>query len=255
MSGAIPPNQCEIVLVQGSNGSLLGTKKIDGSHIVDVGEVPKIIVNKCKVKNNVDTLTPLTNSKTKETTLQTKMEDQLSPIKRVCDNAGDLNASFDPNETSESTEILRSEVKKFEENLACETSTTCNSTISVNNKDYVESEKSEINDVEEKGKLRIEDIGGGSKDSEILDPDVTREAPEPLEPASEISVSKSPVTISGSMSTEYPPLVSEFTNTPDINTSLLSEAPSTVDPEIGIGDMPGNTDIEKTQQILQIIHS
>ena len=29
VSGSIPPNQCEIVLVQGSNGSFLGTKKLD----------------------------------------------------------------------------------------------------------------------------------------------------------------------------------------------------------------------------------
>ena len=232
VSGEVAPNQCQIVLVQGCNGSFLGTKKNDGTHFVNVGEVPKIVVNKCKNKNSINTSAPLTNSKSKAATLQRTMEDQLSPIIRERVNAGDLNASFDPNETSESTQILRNEVKQFEEKLACESSTTCTLTSTEKDKEKVDTEKSEINDLSEEGHLRIQDIGGGSEDAEIIDPDRTDDAPETAAMESEISGSKSSLTISGSLSTEYPFLVSEFTNTPASNTSLLSEAASTVDSEI-----------------------
>ena len=245
VSGQVAPNQCQIVLVQGCNGSFLGTKKIDGSHFVNVGEVPKILVNKRKKKNSVNTSTPITNSMAKAATLQKQMEEQLSPIIHERDNAGDLNASFDHNETSESTQILRNEVKQFEEKLGCESSATFNSTSTDKDKEKVDAEKSEINDLAEEGQLRIEDIGGGSEDEEITDPDRTVEAPETAALESEISDSETPLTVSGSMSTEYPILVSEFTNTPASNTSLLSEAASTVDSEIGKNGKPLHDALEK----------
>ena len=106
------------------------------------------------------------------------MEEQLSPIIHERVNAGDLNASFDPNETSESTQILRNEVKQFEEKFACESSTTFTSTSTDKDKEKVDAEKSEINDLAEEGQLRIQDIGGGSEDEEIIDPDRTVDAPE-----------------------------------------------------------------------------
>ena len=62
---------------------------------------------------------------------------------------------------------------------------------------------------------------------------------------SEISDSTTPLTLSGSMSTEYPILVSEFTNTPASNTSVLSEAASTVDSEMGKNAKPLHDQLEK----------
>ena len=245
VSGEVAPNQCQIVLVQGCNGSFLGSKKIDGSHLVNVGEVPKIVVNKRKNKNSVNTSTPLTNCKSKAATLQKQMEEQLSPIIRERVNAGDLNASFDPNETSESTQILRNEVKQFEEKLACESSTTLTSSSTEKDKEKAYAEKSEINDLSEESHLKVQNIGGGSEDEEIIDPDQTVDAPETAELESEISGSKTPMTISGSLSTEYPMLASEFTNTPGSNTSLLSEAGSTVDSEMEKTEQPLHKDLKK----------
>ena len=103
-----------------------------------------------------------------------------------------MNASFDPNETSESTQLLRNEVKQFEEKLACESSTTFTSTSTEQDKEKVDAEKSEINDLSEEGHRRIQGIGGGSEDAEIIDPDRTVDAPETAAMDSEISGSKTP---------------------------------------------------------------
>ena len=69
---------------------------------------------------------------------------------------------------------LMSPVPTGASRATCETSTTCNSTITKTEAGNVEAAKSEINDVIDKDKIRVQDISGGSKDSEIIDPDKTK---------------------------------------------------------------------------------
>ena len=111
VSENIAPLSADVVIVRNCNGHFLGMKRID-SKLVDIGEVPRYTVNKCK-SPCVKTLTP------KERGILTDpvelIDPGVSPISEKQEESSKEDTGFSLNETTSSTRMLWNEVRKFEE--------------------------------------------------------------------------------------------------------------------------------------------
>ena len=133
--------KCDVVLVQNCDGHFLGTKRL-GGQLVDIGEVPQYKVNKRK-SPSIQTSTPKDRD---ITTSCVELQDaDLSPIGEKDNLSKMQDSTFSLNETSESTQRLREEVKKFEETSILD--------------ETVKEVASDVNANRVYGKLNIRDIG------------------------------------------------------------------------------------------------
>ena len=111
VSENIAPFNADVVIVQNCNGHFLGMKRID-SKLVDVGEVPQYIVNKCK-SPSLKMSTPKERGNDKY--VADVIDPGLSPILEQDKQFTKDDTGFSLSETTSSTRMLHNEVRQFEE--------------------------------------------------------------------------------------------------------------------------------------------
>ena len=115
LSKNIAPIDANIVLVQNCNGHFVGTKHMDEDKpLVDVGEVPRIIVNKRSSAEQNQTSTPKSSSRLRRG--KEMEEPNLSPIVEVSSHSNSIESGFSLDNTTDSTKQLRDDVKKLVDN-------------------------------------------------------------------------------------------------------------------------------------------
>ena len=112
VSENIAPFSADVVIVQNCNGHFLATKHID-SKLVDISEVPRYTVNKCR-SPYVKTSTPKERGNDKED-MGELIDPGLSPILEQAKDSMKDDTGFSLSETNSSTRMLLEKVKQFEE--------------------------------------------------------------------------------------------------------------------------------------------
>ena len=110
LSRNVAPLDCDVVLVQNCNGHFLGTHRLD-CKLVEIGDVPRYIANK-KKSPSMTTSTPIDRMGDAHSDIT---QPDLSPIGPKPNTSATDDSAFSLNETSESTERIRNELRKLEE--------------------------------------------------------------------------------------------------------------------------------------------
>ena len=135
----VAPMSCDVVLVQSCN--FLGTKRVDGK-VVEIGEVPKYIVNK---KRSLELTTSTPNNRYGVGTYSEITQPDVSPIGEKVNMTVSDDSAFSLNQTLDSTVRLNNEIRQFEQGTLKEDGDNTEGEVKTSKKPLV--------------KLHIKDIG------------------------------------------------------------------------------------------------